>query len=359
MCKNYKNEYLFLLGNGASIASADSKAMGLINKMPSIDNFIDVMVEINQGRWKVELQRAFGEIITDFSYNQDVERMIEILKEKKETKEAREVNISELLDILVQEGRNEDVDKLIIAIFITVISYYRNIHDEYYLKLWEIVEKTKSSVVSLNWDTNFERVIYENLKKEIPRKNYYGKFMLRYLISTEPTDSGNPVVEILKPHGSLNWYFINQSVPNGISDGLVISDSINNGPWIKEDLHANSFLIPPLVEEKWKYWRGYRPRMIKIRNDIERRICECVKSAQTLVIIGYSFPDIDTHIKKLFTDNRFENVWVFDPDSKGDVFSRIEKIFSTKDTKIELCKGGFADIMKWPDVGEGLKPSRT
>lgn len=220
--------------------------------------------------------------------------------------------------------------------------------------MWGIVRKTKSSIVSLNWDANFERVIHKSLEKETSMKDFYGQFMLGHLIPIETNKPYEPVVEILKPHGSLNWHF-NRSELGGKIDGLVISDSIYDGYWIDEGLHANSFLIPPVVKEKWENWHGYRPRMIKIRDDINRRIRECVASTRTLVIIGYSFPPEDKHIEELFIGNRLKNVWVYD--TCEEVFQRINGYFSQ--AKCEFKKGGFAEIMDWPDVGEGFKPSRS
>lgn len=337
----YKNEFLFVLGNGASIASADPKVKKLIKALPSIADFVDVMVEIDQGRWNIELQTSLGDIITDILYHHCVERVVEISKEKNDIENDKKLNVSELLNILVQNSCSGDVDNLIIAIFITIISYYKNINTEYYLKLWEVVREKKSPVISLNWDANFERVVYEKLDKQISMKHFYGQFMSGHLIASQRDDPYKPVVEVMKPHGSLNWHFDRH-------DSLVISDSIYSGPWVDDELHANSFLIPPLAEENWKNWHGYRPRMMKIRDDINRRIRECAACTRTLVIIGYSFPGIDKHIKNLFADNRFENVRVFDKNKK--VFKRIKGYFPK--ARHEFKEGGFAEIMNWPDEGE-------
>jgi hypothetical protein len=345
---DFRHEYLFVLGNGASIASADPLAKKLIKTAPTIDNFAEVMFEISQGRMELEVQQTLGEMITDASYDCYINRVIEVLKEKEGSIKDKKINISELLNILIVEGRNDDIDKLLLAVFETVISYYRRIHDKYFLKLWEIVAKSKSPVISLNWDTNFERVIYEKLNKQVPMKYYYGQLMLGHLVPNQRNEVYKPVVEIMKPNGSLNWCFDQ-------NDKLAISDIIYSGPWIDELLHGKSFLIPPLTEKKWGNWHGYRPRMEKIREDINRRIRKYAVSTRTLVTIGYSFPDTDLHLQKLFAGNRFENVWVFD--TNKDVFERIKGYFPGAKNKFK--ERGFAEIMNWPDVGEGLKPSRS
>lgn len=345
---NFKHEYLFVLGNGASIASANPEIKKFIKTTPSIKGFIDVMKEIKKERQEPDCRRQLDECVVDHSYNQIVKRIIEISEEKRET------DISKLFTLLMKNRNcDNDIIKLINAVYITVISYYKNYCDEYFLKLWEIVRKTKSPVVSLNWDINFERTIHKDLKKKIPMKNYYGECVFGHLFPDEPKQLYNPVVEILKPHGSLNWHFNAQFKPR-INYGLRIPDHVLNGTWNDEDLR-DCFLIPPLPDREILYWGHFTKHIENIRSDMDSRIIKYAASTHTLVIIGYSFPDDDEHIKKLFADNRFEKVLVFDTDEK--VFQRIKGYFPQ--AKHEFKKGGFADILDWPDVGEGFEPSRS
>jgi hypothetical protein len=338
---DFKHEYLFVLGNGASIASTDPRIKEFIRGNLSIEKFVDVMDEINQNGQKIELQRLIGDSILDTSYNQCIKRIIGISEEKKRPDGKRETNISKLLNSLFYEGRHDDIDKLICTIFITVMAYYKNLYDNYFLKLWKIVRETQSPVVSLNWDINFEKAIYKSTKVDM--KNYYGKCSFGHLLPYAQKDPCNPVVDILKPHGSLNWHFLDSIGSQGEINGLVISNQVSIGPWVEEDLHAFSFLIPPLPDQNNNYWGYYKKNVQDIRADIDSRILKIAASTRTLVIIGYSFPDDDEHIKELFTNNRFENVWVFD--TNEEVFQRIKCFFS--DAKPEFKKGGFADIMNW------------
>ena len=111
----------------------------------------------------------------------------------------------------------------------------------------------------------------------------------------------------------------------------------------------------PENEVLYFYSNRYWKKKTLIKEDIFSRIRECAASTRTLVIIGYSFPKEDEHIKELFTNNRFENVWVFDRNKE--VFQRIKGIFPDA-TNYKFNEGGFEDILN-PDVGAGLKPART
>jgi hypothetical protein len=88
-------------------------------------------------------------------------------------------------------------------------------------------------------------------------------------------------------------------------------------------------------------------------NVISAKIREYAINSRVLVIIGYSFPFEDKHIENLFSCNRFERIIVFDKSEA--TFNRIKEYFPG--ATVEFKKGGFAEIMEWPDVGEGFKPS--
>jgi hypothetical protein len=388
---NFKNEYLFILGNGASIASADPRIEEFIKKKLSIENFVDALDEINQNRWNVDFCKLFDRIM-DHSYIQNVQRIIEISKEKgtnnivkllanlKEDeyqldKKKAAANQGENENMVLQAYADEvlpileDIKALICVVYITISSYYKEFERKYFLKLWRVIRETRSPVISLNWDINFERVVDSDTK--ISMKNYYGNYAFGHLFPDEQKDLYNPVVDILKPHGSLNWYFIDLQGMQGRILGnlqeseyhLVISNHVLNGPYVDYDLRYLGFLIPPLPEKEIPLINENSPhcsldcfwkRKKAIKDDIFFRIKEYASSTRNLVIIGYSFPDDDEHIKELFANNRFENVLVFDTNEK--VFQRIKEYFPG--ATAEFKKGGFADVMDW-NVGEGFKPSRS
>ena len=380
---NFEHEYLFVLGNGASIASADPRRAEFIKKKLSIENFVDALDEIYQNRLDVDFCRLF-DCVLDHSYIRNIKRIIEISKAKstknivkllarlKEDEflldqEMAEVNLYEnefALNTYIEKNSPilNDINTLISIVYLTISSYYKEFERKYILKLWRIIRETRSPVISLNWDINFERAINDDTK--ISMKNYYGSCAYGHLFPDEQKDPYNPVVDILKPHGSLNWYFIDLQGMQGRILGnlqeseyrLVISNHVLDGPYADYDLRYLGFLIPPLPEKEISLINESSPhcsldcfwkRKKAIKDDVFSRIKEYAATTRTLVIIGYSFPDEDEHIKELFANNRFENVLVFD--TNEEVFRRIKEYFPR--AIAEFKEGGFADIMNW-DVGE-------
>lgn len=369
---DFKHEYLFVLGNGASIASADLELNELLRCTPSIENFVPLMERISQVNQKnpCELSSLMDDNHLDILIKKYAQKVIEISTEKgtkdiikllaclmdEENCAGKKIDMSQsknnnLLPVSAFMRIDEDINVLIGMVFSMVGAYYKKFGIKYFSKLWQIVQKTKSPVVSLNWDINFEKVIYEETK--IPMKNYYGKCAFGCLHPDEKSYSFNPIIDILKPHGSLNWCFIDQP-DNGYH--LNISNDFDRSASADYVFQYLSFLIPPMPENEVLYFYSnrYWKKKTLIKEDIFSRIREYAASARTLVIIGYSFPNNDEHIKELFTNYRFENVLVFD--TSEEVFLRIKGFFP--EAKPEFRKGGFADIMNWPDVGEGFKPAR-
>jgi hypothetical protein len=191
-------------------------------------------------------------------------------------------------------------------------------------------------------------------------KNYYGGCVFKHLPSDQKNEPYNPIVNILKPHGSLNWliptgvqatYGHPEGDPSAMQPGSHLR--ISDGMPVGFNTEYRCFLIPP-VPDRAVANEFFLNIEEAIKNDIFARTKEYAKTTRTLVVIGYSFPNEDEHIKALFADNQFENVLVFDTDV--DVFQRIKGYFPK--AKHEFKKGGFAEIMNWPDAGEGFKPSR-
>ena len=223
-------------------------------------------------------------------------------------------------------------------------------------------------MISLNWDINFEKVILKR-NPTVPMTNYYGEGIFNLLPSDQKREPYNPLVNILKPHGSLNWL-----IPTGAQGGYGRSLEISkeNPPEAHPGSHLRildrmpvefgpeyqCFLIPPVPDKaavkefSRLFWRIKEA----IWNDISAKIREYAITSRTLVIIGYSFPFEDEHIKNLFVaNNLFKNVWVLD--TSEEVSKRIERYFP--EAKTVFKKDGFAEIRNWPYVGEGFKPSRS
>lgn len=375
---NFEHEYLFVLGNGASIASANPECDNHLKFKPSIENFIPILEKLDELEKKspFELSDLMDENhlealkklsanvmgISQRKRERDIVKLLAILEEDVAT------NWNRKNDLLLQERTDRsmpiwnDISTLENAIYHLVAAYYRNFEEKYFEKLRQLVRENHLSVISLNWDINFEKLILKENPK-VPMAHYYGECIFNLMPPDQKNEPYNPIIDILKPHGSLNWLIptgtqgtyghlredLSEALPGGSHLRVLDRTPVEFG------CEYQCFLIPPLpdkaaVEEfSGLFWTLKEA----IWNDISAKIREYAMNSRILVIIGYSFPPEDKHIKNLFRNNRFERIIVFDKSEA--IFNRIKKSFP--DAKAEFKKGGFADIMNW-SVGEGFKPSR-
>jgi hypothetical protein len=364
------NKYIFILGNGSSLASANVDLMEVLGPL-SIDNFINVMGRMKQDN--IDQFRALSDRHFDFKKCGDVFVITDhiVARIEEVTNELGLKNVSDLFMVLKQdpekilsgeEKMNMDEFGFIEAIFETVAAYYQCFQPDYLQRLWEVIRLNKSPVVSLNWDINFEKVVYENTG--VSMYHYYGRSIFDNSNKAVIGELFKPVVTILKPHGSLNWYFIaNENArrlygPHDTFGGnypkncydLYVSNQIDP----REAGAQRTFVLPPLEPSEIpllnktsesRYWDPYWRRKEKIFENILLNIRSVAANSRILVIIGYSFPKEDTHILKLLQDNKFEEVWVFD--TKRDVFSRICEYFPR--SKPRFFPNGFNDILNVDD----------
>ena len=355
---------MFILGNGASIASANEDlkdAIGVLS-METAEKFVDVMS--NMTKDNCDARNKLMERCPDFAKFEKVfiikryiaDKLRQIIKKKKVR------TISKLLEIQSPtKGKIKDPEYSFVfsdywikeEIFKTVAGYYEYFEPKYLRRLWEVVERTKSPVVSLNWDINLERVIHEC--KKVDMCHYYGKSIFDNLNHTTAGHSFNPIVTILKPHGSMNWHFIeNEKAREFTGDGANVYGGILPIDCYHLNVVSNivklwnvgcrgDFLIPPEDERKKKtnFWDPYMCRTEILRESISQNITYLASTSRVLVIIGYSFPYDDAHILSLFQKNQFEEIWVFD--KNPDVFSKICNFFPR--SKSRFFANGFSDIL--------------
>jgi hypothetical protein len=366
------NKILFILGAGASIASSNQDLLEVLGplSMPNLIIMMRKMSEMNNNNDELKLIRRenfdfkkCGDIFIN-KYN-DIEEIYEKLKNLEEK------DIPKIFQLLKPDykkvlNREENISfshlKFIKLMYQTVSAYYQCSESKYFEKLFDIVTKNSSTIISLNWDINFEKVIKN--KTKVAMKNYYGKTVFNHLSDNNKKDNINPIVKILKPHGSLNMYFnddkLGYEAPGFAGNlpeskyHLFVSDHVNQNV----DFPGIYLLIPPIHESEIpelndkdikNKFKKYGIRKINILKGLRKEIKEVISCTDVLIIIGYSFPELDNHIYELFKDHSISRIIVLD--KKEDVFDRITNHPLFKKIKIkEFKKNGFEDIVnfeKW------------
>jgi len=157
------------------------------------------------------------------------------------------------------------------------------------------------AVITSNYDILPERGLRHEPRPRVPRPGFhYGKGVERlagggypsYAHIQKITASGS--VPILKLHGSVSW---------SLRDGQLIHYH-DCRPAIRGDAAivapVTAKMLPTYLEETWE------------------RAAEALSSSATWIVVGYSLPDYDLLVHKLFKENvaHQPEIHVFDPNPK-------------------------------------------
>lgn len=229
-------------------------------------------------------------------------------------------------------------------------------------RLGRIIYKDRSTVITTNYDT-FAEVIVGQASDENPKaggssvspwsaKNSYCVKFSRAGTNKKVFGHIHPL--ILKLHGSLNWWSLVDFTANRVKpekDPLFYYDYHDQQPI--NYLNLSSLLgvsnigyvlykplVIPMTLHKQAYYK--HPAIKGVWGKAWRELSKC----KNLVIIGYSFPTTDFHIKKLFLDSlsghNLEELIIVNPDTC--VVQRIKDLTHFQ-KPVKVCK----------DIGEFLK----
>lgn len=195
----------------------------------------------------------------------------------------------------------------------------------------EHVVNTGGDVISFNWDTLLDEAMFNT--KRWSYETGYGLEFEKVIYKTKNDRETVSVFKtnnnILKPHGSINWYSDTNKeklyliVPvwlklrGGTFGQLKSCESIG-------DAHVFTHVIPP----------GKKRRHFSV---VWQKIREILKNADEIIAIGFSFNQNDPHVKEEFGRISFKknlSVKIVNPDSDeliqiyGEVFktSNVERI---------------------------------
>jgi len=194
---------------------------------------------------------------------------------------------------------------------------------EWAARLVKHLHETRSTVLSLNYDTVLERIVHktstERSDHDEPREFDLYQMPLSVLrLRQAGTLGGNSVqtLRLLKLHGSINWFYSGQDATPGeqIYYRAVMSDSPAGDDWgrgnttdreIRRLTSDKAPLIVPPVSEKSRFYDNRTLRMLWT----DAR--EALARANEVWCVGYSLPETDLTMK-LFLQSvaRPERVYV-------------------------------------------------
>ncbi len=154
---------------------------------------------------------------------------------------------------------------------------------------------SKNCLITLNYDLFLDSAVFIN------HQNSFGNYNLKFDLvehipeyiekTTEPSNKENrQLIDILKLHGSLNWAHCNNCNRNSLAFARQYKQ-YKRTPCQNCSGTLRPIIVPPTLKKRINE-TGLKSVWDKAH--------EILKNADTITIIGYSFPDADVEAKWLF-----------------------------------------------------------
>ena len=208
--------------------------------------------------------------------------------------------------------------------------------------LWAYILLKNSPIITLNYDLLIERNL-ELVNKQIenPRlgvivgnpesedKFYKGAVLDIKCKTDNVINLSDEMPEILKLHGSVNWYYFNTGDATQIycADKDVQIEDVLIGAY-------SPYIVPPILDKTSLYSH-------KILQHIWSKAYQYLKHAKAIYIIGFSFPETDSAIRYLFesalsSNKNNPNIYVVDICEKEEFKKRCISVLG-ENCKFEYC----------------------
>lgn len=342
---------VFFLGAGFSVALAQSCVING-KKYPSLKELTDLVLN---GYSMASFPIHLNEI--PLKYTNNIEQLLTYLSN----------------DLPWQNQRTLHLDKALYFELIKNISETFTELDkscQYSFKKFEnfskFVIENKIPIITLNYDTLLEKLLFSCMPKDYQEANSYLGFYKQAIAnlnlrsydntavfgSYAEDEYGEKLPVIHKLHGSINWLWsaTNPSEPIYYTSG-------NENKNLRKDL--SEYIIPPVLDKS----KFYNHNIIK---SIWADAYTTLKNADRIFIIGFSFPATDLSVKFLF-DSAFSNrgcepkiyvintIEALDPKNKNYLKERYDNIFSDLYIEYKYCCDNSLEKFATDLIESGLK----
>lgn len=238
----------------------------------------------------------------------------------------------------------------------------KKLPDDFY-KLFNYWCDNRIKIITFNYDTLIEETIFEYSEKinngtvkpfmkKIRDHEELWKLPIKHLAFR--TDAGflnggqtisEDTIQLIKLHGSLNWYFYGDFKRSG-GDYYYLNSYYNK----EKDNHRfiaglNKFIIPPTID-KTAYLQ-YNEIIKILWFDAKKFLA----NADELIIIGYSLPISDIYIRLFFQSCIKPNIRIIivNIDNSQNFTNYIKNYFKNFNCTIEFCDLGPDTLRKFID----------
>jgi NAD-dependent SIR2 family protein deacetylase len=164
------------------------------------------------------------------------------------------------------------------------------------------------SIVTTNYDCCMEKaLLYENI-----------------IINTHMTEitERQKCVELIKIHGSINWYYCPHCLEVQEYDIEKVCNIIRNGILPKFQCERDNSIMRRVIVLPYYFKLVQIPKII----DIWQKGKEAIINSNLIIIVGYSFPETDDYLRQIFKQAFMnDSTFVIVVDPSENVKAEIEK----------------------------------
>ena len=161
------------------------------------------------------------------------------------------------------------------------VNIYDSLLDEY-----DILRNRATIFISLNYD-----LVLEHALNRVNTPWYYA-----HVSTTEDRDQDG--IQVIKPHGSLNWLF-KGNVPS-VSIRADYRGPVAHRSWV-ENRFREALIIPPThLKQPVNIPETQATATKELLAKLWKSMADALINASRVFIIGYSFPSTDHHLRTLF-----------------------------------------------------------
>jgi len=178
-----------------------------------------------------------------------------------------------------------DLRRLVSEIYGPIEPPAVNVYD-LLLEKHHILPDSATTFISLNYDLVLERAL-----DLVKAPWYYAQ-----VSTTEDRDQDG--IQVIKPHGSLNWLF-KGNVPS-VSISTDYRGPVAHRSWV-ENRFREALIIPPThLKQPVNIPETQAPATKELLAKLWKSMADALINASRVFIIGYSFPSTDHHLRTLF-----------------------------------------------------------
>lgn len=174
------------------------------------------------------------------------------------------------------------------------------------------------TIISLNYDTVIDNMIFDNFGKVS-----YG-FVFSSIFSEDWEQEGSPGQLLLKPHGSLNWFYCKRCNNIYMAPKKYVQCSQKELLCLTDDYPLHEVIVSPSYHKRF---------LVPQLHDVWMQCFYQIKNADVINFMGYSFPPADIHItylikRAILARGKIPRINVVTRDSQGIVLERCNQTFA-------------------------------